>query len=323
MGLEQIKVELISSWQGDRGGDGAIAHAAWASTFDVEKLSTKTDDDIRRVVTNVVNLHHDTPKERVWLEFFITCPIFVERQFDKYRMTLQYQDFQIEFLEAPMGRDHVTQNELSGRYRTIPDRPYGLPEDVSNIMKKAREFDTRGYYSEEWNYFLEMQHKVYQHELNILKESEKQGKISNNEYKRAREVLRGFLGTSYLTDMRIVMNLNAFEHIINQRLASDAQMESRVVAYYMLNEVLGAEVAPFAVSNMFATNNWNKLTADLSRMLYPENITKLDSEYSPEGYPSKNKDLAREAQKRLDSEQEAFDRAQKFFKEVKEKLKTK
>lgn len=258
MAFDQIKVELCSSW----GVDRDIANAAWASSTDLTKLSAKQDSDIMRVVTGLVNLHHDTPKERCWMEFFITCPIFVERQFDKYRMTLQEQQFTIEWYEAPMGRDHITQNELSGRYRTIPDRPYTLPNDISALFKRVDDsgnedtiFTSKGY----WDSALRLQHEYYEQQLIILKKAESNKVITNKEYKRAREVLRGMLGTAFLTDMRIVMNMNAFEHIVNQRLAADAQLESRVVAYLMVKKVVDSGICPVLINEMIVANKWASL----------------------------------------------------------------
>lgn len=264
--FDQIRVSLESQWASDK----AAAHAAWASTSDKLKLDARTPEDIRRVVTGLVNLHHDTPKERCWFEFFITCPIFIERQFDKYRMTIQYQDFILEYLEAPMGRDNITQNELSGRYRTIPDRPYTLPNDVANICAIATDVAIRSMGGTPSNQLLQQekdiwadlmneQHEWYQTKLFGLKEAEKAGAITNADYKRAREVLRGVLGTSYLTDMRIVMNLNAFEHIINQRLAKDTQTESRIVAYHMIKEVLASGTVETLITEMIKANGWAPL----------------------------------------------------------------
>lgn len=265
--FDQIKVQLLNSWQGPRGGDGTVAHAAWASTFDAEKLSSKSDEDIRRVVTNVVDHHHDTPKERLWLEFFITCPIFIERQYDKYRMTVQHQDFQVEFLQRPMGGDHITQNELSGRYRTIPERTYTTPADVGAILKKVAAAGYTGVSAnlvdeklqEEWNFYKDV--------LNKMRDAEKHGHISNAEYKRAREVIRGVLGTSFLTDMRITMNLNAFEHIVNQRIDPSAQPEGNIVAHGMVSEALNKGVAPIAIEKLIAANNWQTQLDRVDRLM--------------------------------------------------------
>lgn len=258
----QLKVELLSHW----GGDKETAHAAWASSTDLTKLVNKTDEDIRRIAAGVVANHHDTPKERTWMEFFITLPINCERQFDKYRMTVQYQDFQVEFLQRPMGGNNITQNELSGRYRTIPARPYELPNDICNIVARAGRGSVENS-KQGWLEALQAQHELYQESLDDAKKAEKEGKITNAEYKRVREVLRGLLGTAFLTDMRITMNLNAFEHIINQRLASDAQLESRIIAYLMLKEAGDKKVAPQVIEKMVQVNGWGALIDSLYNYL--------------------------------------------------------
>lgn len=258
-----MKVELCSFWDGDR----AAANAAWASTVSSEKLADRTDEQVRRVVTDIVHLHHDTPKERLWLEFFITLPIFCERQFDKYRMTVQFQDFQVEFLEGRFGREGITQNELSGRYKTIPDRPYVLPKDIVEIVDRANDHygGENVKMSTVWQQSLAQQHNLYQYMLKLLRGNEEDKTITNEEYKRAREVLRGLLGTAYMTDMRIVMNMNAFEHIINQRLnrSTTAQMESRYIAYLMVKEVQKAGCCPTMIEEMIKANGWDLNEATL------------------------------------------------------------
>ncbi len=249
---DTIEVELTSTW----GDDKAVAHTAWASSFDAESLEKRSNEDIRRVVRGIVEQNHETPKERFWMEFFITCPIFVERQFDKYRMTVQTQWGPLEVWHAPMGRDYITQNELSGRYRTIPERPYLLPPDVENVMVKALGHDNAAIFCDSWDGLLQQQHDDYAKALERLRQAEKAGSITNVEYKRAREVLRGILGTSYMTDMRILMNGGAFEHIINQRLDAHAQLESRLVAAKMLRQVLMYGKCWEMFKKMVQVNDW-------------------------------------------------------------------
>lgn len=278
MGLDQLNAELLSSWQGPAGGDGTVAHAAWASSNDLEKLATKSDEDIRRVVTNVVDLNHETPKERLWMEFYVTCPIFSERHFDKYRMTVQYQDFEVTFYERPMGGDGMTQNELSARYRTIPERPCSMPRDVACIIADARRWGDGGgraqpgdkLVSDQWMSQLEAQYNYYNTELKMLKYAEKQGDITNADYKRAREFIRGALGTAYLTNFRICMNLGAFKHIIDQRLEPVAQVEDRVIAFKMLKEVVRYNVAPVAISELLRTTKWALWMDEVSQILVGE-----------------------------------------------------
>jgi thymidylate synthase ThyX len=252
MSYNQIEVKLLD-WFPKQDGDKQVAHAAWASSFDYEKLENKSFEDVSRVVNQVVDHHHDTPKETVWMNFFIRAPIFCERQFDKYRMTIQQQDITVEYQEGAFGRHGITQNELSGRYRTMPERFYDLPQDVDNIIREV----TNELFWYDFEDALEDQYNLYKKFLDKFPEDwKKRGNPNNHKYKRAREVLRGILGTSYLTDWRMMLNLNAFEHIMNQRLAEDTQMESRVLAYRMYNEVVNNRVADVAVQKMTEVNNW-------------------------------------------------------------------
>lgn len=267
MGLRQVKAVLVSYW----GGDRDAANAAWASSTDVDKLNTRSDEDVRRVVSNIVTLGHDTPKERVWLDFFATCPIFVERQFDKYRMTTQVQDMVIDCNVAEFGRHGITQNELSGRYRTIPDRPYEMPNDVTSIISKSFNEHCANNAKQ---MFLDMQEDAfskYTTLINNVKNCRDRGEITSDEYKRARDVLRGLLPVATLTDMRLVMNMNAFEWIMNQRLPNSAQLESRVLAYQMLNSVVQQNVSPVMVAKMIDTNGWQKYIDEVEKLISEDN----------------------------------------------------
>lgn len=256
-----LKAELCSYW----GGDRDIANAAWASTKDVDKILAKSDDDVRRVVSNIVAQDHGTPKERVFFEFYLEMPLYSERQFDKYRCSLQIQDIQIDYLIAtPDLRVGVTQNELSGRYRTIPERAYGVPPDVCGILDK----DDLICVADSFEKMLRDQYEAYEQNLKRLKDAEKNGFITNAEYKRAREVLRGILGTSYITNMRVVLNLHSFEHVINQRLSPHAQLESRIIAYRMLTAVREAAIVPVAIEAMVAENGWDVWCKEIEKLLH-------------------------------------------------------
>jgi thymidylate synthase ThyX len=114
---------------------------------------------------------------------------------------------------------------------------------------------------------LKAEYEIYEDYVQKLKKAEADGKINNAEYKRAREVVRGVLGTSYITSMRLVVNLHSFEHIINQRLDPHAQLESRILAYKMLRAVEDAGVAPVAISNMKVENGWNAWCEEIRDIL--------------------------------------------------------
>lgn len=244
------EVKLLDYWNSDR----EIAESAWAST----QRNKRTDGDVYRVITqSVVPLHHDTPKEAVWFRFWIRCPIYVERQLDKYRMTIQKQDFRVEYEEGSFGRLGITQNELSLRYRTMPNDYIRQPEDVEEIIKKTpvRVGESK-YLENTYQSVMEYARSAYSNLVNNMELAVITGQISRKEMRRAREFFRGVLGTGFFTDMQIICNLNTLEHILNQRLAPEAQPEAREVAEMMLQQV--KEVCPITISAMINTNNWKE-----------------------------------------------------------------
>ena len=278
MGFEQIKVTLLDHWpKRDRDpidGDRAIANSAWVSTYDLEKVYQKSPDEVFRVVNQIIDHSHTTPLETVWMNFFITTPIFVERQADKVRQSVQMQDFRIEWQEGAFGRHGITQNELSLRYRTAPDRHFSLPEDVGSIMSEVAPDKAQDIVAK-YEDILTEQHSTYKGWLDLFPaEWKKPGHPRNQDYRRCREVLRGILGTSFLTDMRLILNLNAFEHMMNQRLPGTAQPESRVTAYWMLREVQDHGVAPEAVGRMFRKNLWDEHCYQIETIYLPVSDSK-------------------------------------------------
>lgn len=207
-----------------------------------------------------------TPQELEWS--YIACGY--ERLLDNLTM-FTAGGLEITANFAPMGRDNITQNELSGRYRTIPNRFIEMPTDVAEIVCKAKnnalqpdpvdghmggQWDSRSLKSW-WSNQLHEQYRKYYSDVEDLQKAVKEGLITQSEYKRAREFLRGILGTAFITHMKLVLNLRAFENILRERLAPDAQPEIQEVAKLMLLEVIRAKVAPKVIDKMCHTNNWD------------------------------------------------------------------
>lgn len=259
MGLNQIQVELVSFW----GSDRDAANQAWASSYDVDTLAKKSDDDVRRVVTTIATHGHTTPMERLYFDLFLTVPVFVERQMDKYRMTVQHQNFRVDFEGGSHGRFGITQNELSGRYRTIPERRYTMPKDVESILERA----FVEHPVEDEIAIMGAVFQVYNDRLAVLKKARDKDRLSGDEYKRAREVLRGMLPVATLTDMRWVLNLNALTHVLNQRLAPEAQLECRVTAAKMYRAVEGAKVAPVLLEELSRKHGWDGLVTEIEALV--------------------------------------------------------
>lgn len=254
--VNKIKAELISWWGP---GDRRISESAWCSTYDRDKFEDKTEEQIDKVLDIVVKQHHGTPAEAVWLEFYIECPIYIERQYDKEALSEQYQDFQIEYLFRGADlRPDLTQNELSGRYRSISNRYPNMPNDVAEIMCDSG-YENLGTIKqqENWQTLMDSIYNEYACRINALKNAFKNKLITQEEYKRAREFVRGILPLATFTHMKVIMNLRAFEKVMNNRLASDAQVEARELAQLMLQEVISKGVAPKTIEKMISVNNWN------------------------------------------------------------------
>lgn len=242
---DQIIVRICSVW----GTDRDMANQAWASTYDADRLAERTDADVARVVSDIITKQHGSPQARIMLDVFLRVPIFIERQLDKYRMTVQYQGVDADVFEAPFGRHGITQNELSGRYRSLPERWLALPDDVAGILRKVGIRDR-------YTMAMVMAFETYQASLADLKEARDGGGISGAEYKRAREILRGVLGTSMLTDMRIVCSLQSLAWIIDQRIAPDAQVESQQVARMLVDELRKVDDIRVTVDALIASHGW-------------------------------------------------------------------
>jgi len=222
--MNEIKVEL----QETMGSDLSIANAAWTSTYDKDKRESKYNDleKVGQLVRRLILDGHGTPIESVIFRFWIRLPIFVDRQHMTHRI--------------------ASHNGLSGRYRTMPDTYYNLPEDVKKILDKSQLSNLEIKYESICN----MAYDYYKSAINALKEKEINGVISNEEYKRAREIMRCQLPVSGITERTTIMNLRSFANYQKQRNSSYAQPEIKKVAELMLEEVKRVNVCPVAIETL-------------------------------------------------------------------------
>lgn len=223
-----IEVELLESM----GSDSSVAHAAWTSSFSKTKREERGEDSakIATLVPKLIKEGHSTPLESVVFRFWVRMPIFTDRQFMTHRMQ--------------------SSNGLSGRYRTMPTDFYDLPKDCTQILEKAHLTDcAQAYFS-----VCDEAYRKYEMYLKELRFQETKGAITNTEYKRAREVLRGMLPTSGMVERVTTMNLRSFANFIRLRLSNHAQPEIREVALKMLEAVEQANIAPIAINTLKETN---------------------------------------------------------------------
>ena len=236
--MSKIEVEL----QDHMGSDKSICNAAWTSTYNKEKRESKYDDPekIRKLIQCMAVEGHSTPFESVIFRFWFRWPIFVDRQHMTHRI--------------------ASHNGLSGRYRKIPNDWYGIPDDVMDILRKITKSATPKYgvplfaktYAEKIHFqfdsFLKEQLELYNEVLGDCKAAEKRSEISNKEYKRVREVMRGVVGTASMVERTTIINLRSFANYQKLRNSEHAQKDIRQAAQMMLEEVKKANICPIALA---------------------------------------------------------------------------
>ena len=158
----QILVEL----QETMGSDLSIANAAWTSTYDKNKREEKykDEDKIESLVRKLILDKHGTPVESVIFRFWIRMPIFIDRQHMTHRI--------------------ASHNGLSGRYRTMPLEYFKIPNDVENILIKAQAYN----FGHKYNQICREAVSSYKDAIDQLKIAEKDNLISNEDFRRAREI---------------------------------------------------------------------------------------------------------------------------------------
>jgi len=225
--MSTIEVELLGSF----GSDRDIANAAWTSSLDQQKKEKRSDDEVARVVKYLIENRHSTPIEQVVYRFYVKMPIFVSRQFMRHR------------LQSP--------NEMSGRYRTLSSEFIEIPDDVQAISDKAGDSKL----ANEWQEIHEAEFAFYEKRLEKYKEAMEAGQISNDEYKRVREILRGVLGTSFITKVTTTFNLRSLANFLRLRLDPHAQPEIQEVARQMLALIEKDGNCPVAIASL-KSKNW-------------------------------------------------------------------
>ncbi|MHA2362738.1 MAG: FAD-dependent thymidylate synthase [Candidatus Hodarchaeales archaeon] len=167
---------------------------------------------------------HETPFEKVVFEFRIECPIFVMRQLVRHRI--------------------ASINETSARYRVL-DQTFYIP-NLNTLPEEYSKGDLDRYcdlMAQQYDFYKEMISKIP-----LPPQDDKKRRIETPEVKakrkRAREVWRGILGTSFKTSFYWTINLRSLFNFLSLRLALDAQYEIRQIAQAIVPYV--KQVVPIA-----------------------------------------------------------------------------
>lgn len=230
--MSKIEVEL----QEFMGSDVAIANAAWTSTYNKAKRESDYEDKdkVARLIARMAREGHSTPFESVVFRFWIRMPIHTDRQHMTHRI--------------------ASHNGLSGRYRTLPIDYYEIPDDVFEILNRATMNFGDGLRAK-FNEMMEEQVEFYRDILDVLKGSEAAELISNTEYKRVREIIRGVIGTASMVERTTIFNLRSFANYQRLRNSHHAQAEIKQVAQMMLEQVNATGVCPLAITAL-ENNGW-------------------------------------------------------------------
>jgi len=225
---DQIKVEL----QEYMGSDRMIADAAWTSSSELVKKQARSEEDVSRIVNMLADLKHSVPFESVVFRFWIRLPIAIDRQHMTHRIG--------------------SHSGMSGRYRTMPSDFLQIAPDVSTILEKV---DNSGLFEGKYLQTCQQANDDYQAMMEDLKRAKRDEDISNNEYKRAREFLRGMLPQHNMTERTSVFNLRSFANYYKLRAKADAQPEIQSIARKMFDCVVEKNVCPIAIESL-ERNNW-------------------------------------------------------------------
>lgn len=220
----KILVEL----QEHMGSDEAIANAAWTSSYDglARKVLRAQQERVATLVRRLAEEGHAVPFESVVLRFWIRHPIFTDRQHMTHRI--------------------ASHNGLSGRYRTMPDDWFPMPDDVKTIF--ARIQDPAAAPEVVWyDQAIAHAYHYYESAMGRLKAARADGKVNTAEFKRAREILRGVIPLAGMVERTTIMNLRSFANYQRQRNSEHAQNEIRLVAELMLQAVEETSVCPVAL----------------------------------------------------------------------------
>lgn len=200
------------------GGDVSIARAA-RNSYDAAWRAGEDEGSDTKLLRYLMRNSHTSPFEAVVMTFEVKAPIFVFRQWHRHR-TWSY-------------------NELSARYRPLPDEFYVPASDSIGIQSKSnkqmRDMDKRHPHADSvrWE-IIQMQDACYKKYKELL------------EADVPRELARSVLPVSIYSNMFATVDLHNLFHFMELRLHEHAQYEIRMYAEALLG--LAYIVAPVSVA---------------------------------------------------------------------------
>jgi thymidylate synthase (FAD) len=219
-----INVKLLDWF----GSDRHVAEAAWTSSSSTQR----SEERVNNLINMLADSKHGSPFEHVLFRFHITCPRYIETQILRHRLQ--------------------SANCMSGRYRTMPNDFMFMPDDIKMLINNHPSLIDS---SKDYEDKCVTNNACYQHYMAKAKVLLKSGELSNPDYKRSREFMRGMLPQSNMTEIVTVINLRSLSNFFKQRLDGNAQPEIQEVADGMLAEVRNANVCPVTLTAL-ERNGW-------------------------------------------------------------------
>jgi flavin-dependent thymidylate synthase len=207
--MNKNTVELIGYY----GSDLTHAQSAWTSTYrDINPDKLKR---VNKLLNMLAKEGHHTPFEKSSLHFLVTVD----------------QATHIHLLKHRIG---VSINGESARYKELKEDKFYMPDDWVCLELQNKEYDVwfqkLKQYTEEGN---ELYHQCLEELTPVL------GR------KRAKESARFFKTMNSQITMDVMFNWRSFYHFQQLRNSEHAQLEVRMVAQEMLQQVKQIEGNPF------------------------------------------------------------------------------
>lgn len=200
------------------GGDVSIARAA-RNSYDAAWRAGEDEGSDTKLLRYLMRNRHTSPFEAVVMTFEVKAPIFVFRQWHRHR-TWSY-------------------NELSARYRPLPDEFYVPdPDTIGTQSKSNKQMRDVG--------------KRHPHAMSVANQIMNTQDICYEIYKDLldadvpRELARSVLPVSIYSNMFATVDLHNLFHFMELRLHEHAQYEIRKYAEALL--ALAYLVAPVSVT---------------------------------------------------------------------------
>ena len=205
------------SWNLFKSADSALAAKSrmfdfsaqkFYETFDAAEILGKTNMKVE-----LISFHDTGIQSTSRATWRIKCPLSIATQILRHRTG--------------------SFNQVSGRYRTVKNEFLSDLDDISSILQKMYNEDFYSKYTKTiYNNI-----KNYEELMLDAKNSKNEEIISNEEYKRVREVARYILPEGRMTELYVTFYLDDFESYLILRNSPHAQVEHIWVAQEMKKEL--------------------------------------------------------------------------------------